>query len=89
MKILEVFKGFALGFALVVIGIAIIIFGSLSISSSASIGGVVFIGPIPIVFGGGPGSGLLVLIALVAAIGMIMVLYITFALRRRSATGLT
>ena len=66
---------YAVGLLLVFVGFAIAALGSLG-SSSGSVGGVVFIGPFPIVFGSGPGSGLLALTALV--IGAVMV--VTFSL---------
>ena len=67
---------YALGFALIVLGFAVVLFAGIG-SSSSSLGGVVFIGPLPIVFGTGPDSGILALIALVAAIGMILVFYLS------------
>ena len=73
---------FALGFALILVGTAIVVIGSLG-STNASAGVVVFIGPVPIVFGSGTNGGLLVLIALIAAVGMILLFYLPFFMRGR------
>jgi uncharacterized membrane protein len=73
------------GFALIAIGILTVMIGSLGSASSSntSTGIVIFIGPIPIVFGSGSNGGILVLIGLVAAIGMILLFYLPFLVRRR------
>jgi uncharacterized membrane protein len=74
---------YAAGFLLIVIGIGIVVLGTLSsTSTSASLGGVVFIGPFPIVFGSGPGSGLLALTALIIAAVMVVTFYLSILLRR-------
>jgi uncharacterized membrane protein len=52
-----------LGVALILVGFALVFMGSLG-ESNASAGGVIFIGPFPIVFGSGPGGGELALISL-------------------------
>ena len=75
---------FVIGFALVIIGIAMVAAGSLS-SPSTSVGIVVFVGPIPIVFGKGSDSTSLVIIALVAATGMIIAFCLPFLVSRRFA----
>lgn len=56
---------------IVLAGLGLIIAGSLG-QGSVSAGGVVFIGPIPIAFGSGPGGGYLALGSVV--IGAIMIL---------------
>jgi uncharacterized membrane protein len=43
-----------LGIALVFVGVAIIAVASIVLGGSGSVGGVILIGPIPIVFGAGP-----------------------------------
>jgi uncharacterized membrane protein len=73
---------YALGFLLVIVGMAMVVLGSLG-STSGSFGGVVFIGPIPIVFGSGPGSGLVALTALIIAAVMVVTFYLSVPLRRR------
>lgn len=57
-----------LGVALVFVGFAIVVVASLFLGGgSSSVGGVIFIGPIPIVFGSGPDATWLVLIGVVLA----------------------
>jgi uncharacterized membrane protein len=73
---------FALGFALILVGTALVVIGSLG-SSNVSTGVVIFIGPIPIAFGSGTNGGVLVLIALVAAVGMILLFYLPIFMRKR------
>jgi uncharacterized membrane protein len=59
---------FTLGFALVVAGTIILAFSTfLSGGGSGSYGIIVFIGPIPIVVGGGPQALLLILLGVVLA----------------------
>jgi uncharacterized membrane protein len=70
------------GFALIVIGILTVVVGSVG-SPNTSTGIIIFIGPIPIVFGTGSNGGILVLIGLVAAIGMILLFYLPYLVRRR------
>ena len=43
-----------LGITLVFVGIAVIIVATIVLGGSGSVGGIIFIGPIPIVFGAGP-----------------------------------
>lgn len=57
------------GLVLIFVGFAVVIISSLlSSGSSGSVGGVILIGPIPIVFGSGPDAGWLVLIGVVITI---------------------
>lgn len=72
---------FLLGLILLIVGFLIILAGSMG-SGSSSFGGVIFIGPIPIVFGSGPGGGLIALISLVSAAVMILLLYLQARARR-------
>jgi uncharacterized membrane protein len=74
---------FVLGFALVIMGMVMVTAGSFS-SPSTSVGIVVFVGPIPIVFGKGSNSTSLVIIALVAAIGTIIAFSMPFLVSRRA-----
>jgi len=57
-----------LGVALVLVGIAILVFASSSLGGSGSVGVVIFVGPFPIVFGSGPNSILLILIGITLAV---------------------
>jgi uncharacterized membrane protein len=75
---------YAVGFLLILTGIAMVVLGSAgSASSSTSFGGAVFIGPLPIIFGSGPGSGLVVLTALIIAAFMVIAFYLSILLRNR------
>ena len=61
-----------LGFLLVFVGIIVLVVASLmSSGGSGSFGGVVFIGPIPIVFGAGPDSNWLIIISIIIAVVMV------------------
>jgi uncharacterized membrane protein len=64
---------------LILVGL-VMVFASAATGSGGSAGVVIFIGPIPIVFGAGPDAGLLVLVGVVLALVM-MVLFVVF--RRR------
>lgn len=73
------------GFVLIFVG-ALVVFASVALggsSSSSSAGIVIFIGPIPIVFGAGPDAGLLISAAAILAATSIL-LFIAF--RRRAET---
>jgi uncharacterized membrane protein len=58
------------GVLLILVGFGLLFAGTVS-TGSASVGGVVFVGPVPIVFGAGPGGWELALGA--AVVGAIMV----------------
>jgi len=68
---------FILGFFIVLLGIVILAVATLSSGGSASYGGVIFIGPIPIVFGAGPQAAWLILFAIVLAALSIIVFLLT------------
>jgi uncharacterized membrane protein len=70
---------FVLGFFIVLLGIIILAVATLVSGGSASYGGVIFIGPIPIVFGAGPRATWLISFAIVLAALSIIV----FLLMRR------
>jgi uncharacterized membrane protein len=58
------------GFVLIFAGVAAVLVAG---GNSGSVGGVIFIGPIPIVFGAGPDAGWLIFAGVVIAVlGMIM-----------------
>ena len=57
-----------LGIALVFVGIMVLVVASLVSGGSGSVGGVIFIGPFPIVFGAGPSAGWLILIGIILAV---------------------
>lgn len=68
---------FMLGLFIVLLGIVILAVATLASGGSASYGGVMFIGPIPIVFGAGPQATWLILFAIVLAALVIIVFLLT------------
>jgi uncharacterized membrane protein len=56
------------GISLIAIGIAVIALASLFIGGSSSVGGVILIGPIPIVFGAGQDFWLLIAVGIIITI---------------------
>lgn len=65
----RLFSLVALGISLIFVGIAVIIVASVFASGgSSSVGGVIFIGPFPIVFGTGPDAAWLIALGVVLAI---------------------
>lgn len=70
------------GFVLVFVGVAVVILVS-AISGSGSFGGVILIGPIPIVFGAGPDAVPLVLLGVIITI---ISLILFFIMNRRAKT---
>jgi uncharacterized protein (TIGR00304 family) len=79
-RVSRVLALFMLGFFIVLLGIVILAVATLSSGGSASYGGVIFIGPIPIVFGAGPQAAWLILFAIMLAALSIIVFLLT---RRR------
>ncbi|MGD0158880.1 MAG: DUF131 domain-containing protein [Candidatus Bathyarchaeia archaeon] len=60
---------FILGFSMTLVGLILItVAATVSGGGSTSSGGIIFIGPIPIVFGAGPGASWLILFATVLAV---------------------
>jgi Protein of unknown function DUF131. len=57
-----------LGISLIFVGIAIIIAASILAGGSGSVGGVILIGPFPIVFGAGPDAAWLIALSVVLTI---------------------
>jgi uncharacterized membrane protein len=71
-----------LGITLVFVGIAVILFASLALGGgSGSVGGVIMIGPIPIVFGSGPDAGWLI----AASVGLTIISLVLFFVFNRRA----
>jgi uncharacterized membrane protein len=54
-----------LGIALVFIGVVVLLIASVVLGGSGSVGGVILLGPIPIVFGIGPDAGWLITVGLI------------------------
>ena len=65
-----------LGIALVFVGIAVLVVASIVLGRSDSVGGIILIGPIPIVFGWGPDAGWLIAISLILAVYSIVLFLI-------------
>jgi len=64
---------------LILLGSLVVAVGALSSSGgSASSGGFILIGPIPIVFGTGPNSGTLALLGLVITAAVVLVYLMSF-----------
>ncbi len=57
-----------LGIALVFVGIAVLVVSSVVFGGSGSVGGVILIGPIPIVFGAGPDAAWLIVISAILTV---------------------
>jgi uncharacterized membrane protein len=73
-----------LGITLVFVGIVILAVASVLLnSSSSSVGGVIFIGPFPIVFGTGPNAPWLILIGIILAV-LSLILFLVMNKRLRS-----
>jgi len=72
---------FLLAFAAIFIGMLLLAFGALSGTGNSSAGGVILIGPIPIIFGGGPYS--FDLIALSVGLTIVAIVAFFLLLRRR------
>ena len=73
-----------LGVAIIFVGFLVVVLGALTQSGgSGSSGGFVLIGPIPIVFGSGPNSGMLATLGLVITV-IVVAFYIVSLLVWRS-----
>jgi uncharacterized membrane protein len=60
-----------LGIVLVFVGIAVLVVASIVLGGSGNVGGIILIGPIPIVFGSGPDAGWLIAISLILIVANI------------------
>jgi uncharacterized membrane protein len=79
-----------LGVAIIFVGFVVVILGAfLGPGGSSSSGGFILIGPIPIVFGSGPDSGVLEAVAVAVSVVMVAVYLVSFFVwgsgRRREA----
>ncbi|MCW3984468.1 MAG: DUF131 domain-containing protein [Candidatus Bathyarchaeota archaeon] len=72
------------GFVLVFVGIAVIVVASLVFGNGGSVGGVILIGPIPIVFGSGPNAAWLIGIGVVLTIISVAAFFILNRRTKRS-----
>jgi uncharacterized membrane protein len=72
-----------LGIGLVFAGIVVFIVASVFLGGSGSVGGVILIGPIPIVFGAGPDAGWLIAVgAVLSVISIVLFLVLNRRARR-------
>jgi len=72
-----------LGITLVFVGIAVIIVASIVLGGSGSVGGIILIGPIPIIFGAGPEAGWLIAISVIlSVISIVLFLIMNRRVRR-------
>lgn len=82
----RLFGALVLGFLLVFIGVIVLVVAAVLSGGSGSVGGVVFIGPIPIVFGAGPDSNWLILISIILAV-VTLVFFLIYTRRSRRIMG--
>jgi uncharacterized membrane protein len=74
---------FLIGFVMILVGIMVLVITALFYGGSTiSFGGVIFIGPFPIVIGVGPDAGLMILFAIILTVLSI----IMFLILRREMT---
>jgi len=74
-----------LGITLVFVGIAVLIVASFVFGGSGSVGGIILIGPFPIVFGAGPDVGWLLAISVIlTVVSLILFLVMNKRARRLS-----
>ena len=71
-----------LGIALIFVGIAVLVVASMVLDSSGSVGGIILIGPIPIIFGAGPNSTWLIIISLILVV-LSLALFVLLSRRAR------
>jgi uncharacterized membrane protein len=57
-----------LGITLILVGTAVLLVASVVLGGSGSVGGVILIGPIPIVFGAGPDAGWLIAASIILTV---------------------
>jgi uncharacterized membrane protein len=76
---------FVVGFVLMFVGVAVVILAAV-FSGSSSVGGVILIGPIPIVFGSGPDAVPLVLLGVIITVISVVLFLI---MNRRAKTETT
>jgi uncharacterized membrane protein len=72
-----------LGITLVFVGIAVLIVASFVFGGSGSVGGVILIGPFPIVFGTGPDAGWLLTISVILTVVSVILFLIMNRRARR------
>ena len=71
-----------MGLGIIIVGVILVFLAAVLSGGSGSVGGVIFIGPFPIVFGAGPDATWLIVVSIVIAV-LMFVLF--FVLRRRGS----
>jgi uncharacterized membrane protein len=74
---------FILGFSAMIIGLILVAVAAV-LSGSTGFGGVIFIGPVPIVFGAGPGAQWLILFAILLTV-LSVIMFLTLRTKAESA----
>jgi uncharacterized membrane protein len=82
----RLFTALIVGFMLVFVGVIILVAAMALSGGSGSVGGVVFIGPIPIVFGAGPDSNWLITISIILAV-VTLALFVIYSRRAKRVVG--
>jgi uncharacterized membrane protein len=72
-----------LGITFVFVGIAVLVVAFIVLGGSGSVGGVILIGPIPVVFGSGPESGLLITVSIILTVVSVVLFLIMNRRNRR------
>jgi uncharacterized membrane protein len=81
------FLALMIGFAMVFLSFILLAVAiALSSGGSGSVGGVIFIGPIPIVFGAGPDSNWLIIISIIIAV-VTLALFVIYSRRAKRVMG--
>jgi uncharacterized membrane protein len=75
-----------LGITFVFVGIAVLVVAFIVLGGSGSVGGVILIGPIPIVFGAGPEAGWLIAISIILSV-VSLVLFLVMNRRTRRVSS--
>jgi uncharacterized membrane protein len=75
-----------LGITFVFVGIAVLVVAFIVLGGSGSVGGVILIGPIPIVFGSGPEADLLIAISIILTV-VSVVLFLIMNRRTRKVSS--
>ncbi|MCL5877942.1 MAG: DUF131 domain-containing protein [Candidatus Bathyarchaeota archaeon] len=73
------------GFALVLVGIVVIVVATLVFGNGGSVGGVILIGPIPIFFGSGPNATSLIALSVILTIISIVMFIVLNRRTKRSS----
>ena len=82
----KVFWLLIFGFILIFVGFAVVVISSFALGGSGSAGGVILIGPIPIVFGAGPDASWLILIGVIITV-LSVVSFLVLNRRSRENNG--